>query len=179
MVTTTAIRITAVVALVAIAGVTAGGWYVRREQFTQLVTAAGAVDEVLDQWHADRAAILADLPSAHYRTQEVEQRAAMRLQRMTASTITALDTATARVRRVRIVLPWNATVEVARDSYLHHVDRWSSYLERIVDEPVAGLDEPPPALTSSRNAAAMALDDAMPPFAGDELGQRVSELLSH
>jgi hypothetical protein len=178
VVTTTAIRITAVVALVAIAGITAGGWYVRREQFAQLVTAAEAVDEVLDQWHADRAAILADLPSAHYRTQEVEQRAAERLQRITASTITSLDDATVGVRRVRVALPWNAAVDVARDTYLHHVDRWSGYLERIVEEPVAGLDEPPP-LTASRDAAAVALDAAMPPFAGDELRQRISALLSH
>lgn len=179
MVTTTAIRITAVVALVAIAGMAAGGWYTRRAQMADLVTAAEAVDGVLDQWHADRAAIFADLPSAHYRTPEVERRAAEQLQRVTASALSALDTATARVRRMRVTLPWNAPVDVARDTYLHHVDRWSGHLEQVVEDPVAALDEPPPPLTASRTAAARAFDSALPPFAGDELHRRVAALLSH
>jgi hypothetical protein len=178
VVTTTAIKVTAVVSLIAITGAATGAWYVRRGQLEHLVNAAEAVDEVIDEWHTERAAILADLPSAHYRTPEVERQAAEQLERMTVTTITSLDAATTRVRRVRVTLPWNAAVAVARDSYLHHVDRWAGYLARIAEDPVAGLDEPPPPFTASRAAAARALGSALPPFAGDELRGRITALLT-
>lgn len=76
MVTTTTAKIAAVVLVIAVTGVAAGAWYTRRSALQRLVTAAEGVDEVLDTWHADRAAILAELPSAHYRTSQIDRQAA-------------------------------------------------------------------------------------------------------
>lgn len=174
--TTSAIKITAAVALIAIAGVATGAWYGRRAQVQSLVDAAGAVHVVIDQWHTDRATILADMPSAHYRTPDFEQEAAERLRRTTATTLTSLDEAIAGVRGVRVTGPGNAAVDMARDSYLHHARRWAAYLSHVTEDPVAALDEPPPSLTASRAASEEAFASALPPFAGDELRRQVAAL---
>ena len=172
-------KIAAVVLVVAVVGVAAGAWHTRRSALQRLVTAAERVDEVLDTWHADRAAILAELPSAHYRTSQIDREAADRLRRVTLAAETSLGGPTQRARRIRVTERANGVVAVARDSYLRYIRRWSGYLTRIADDPVAGIDEPPPAFTVSRAAAAEALRAATPPLAGTELRQRTAALFTH
>jgi len=179
VVTTTTAKIAAVMLVIAVTGVAAGAWHTRRGALLRLVTEAERVDEVLDKWHADRAAILAELPSAHYRTSQIDRQAADRLRRATLAAETSLGGATQRLRRIRVTEPFNGVVAVARDSYLHYVRRWSGYLMRIADDPVAGIDVPPPAFAVSRAAAAAAFRVATPPLAGTELRQRAAALFTH
>ncbi|HSJ45142.1 MAG TPA: hypothetical protein VK923_10730 [Euzebyales bacterium] len=177
MITTRAIKITAAVALIAVVGIATGAWYGRRDRVQDLVTAAEAVDAVIDQWYSVRAVIQADLPSAHYRTPEIEQDAAERLRRSTTATLRSLDDAIADVRGVPLAGRWSVDVDVARDSYIHHARRWTAYLREVAEDPVAALDEPPPPFTASRAASEEAFASALPPFAGDELRRRVAALL--
>lgn len=121
----------------------------------------------------------AELPSAHYRTSQMDREAADRLRRVTLAAETSLGGATQRVRRIRVTEPFNGVVAVARNSYLHYVRRWSGYLMRIADDPVPGIDEPLPAFSVSRAAAAAAFRAATPPLAGTELRQRAAALFTH
>ena len=170
--------ITAAVLLVVI-GATVGAWHVRRTQLQRVVTAASAVDAVLDQWRSDRADILADLPSAHYRSTEAELRVARRLQQTTAAARTALRNATIGVHRVRLSGPWSDHADTARDSYVRYARGWSDYLSRVVDDPRDGIDAPPPAFDADRGTALAAFRAAAAPLPGDALDRRVTELFSH
>ena len=132
MVTTTTAKIAAVVLVIAVTG--RGRSVVHPPQrAAALVTAAEGIDEVLDMAR-DGAAILAELPSAHYRTSQIDREAADRLRRVTLAAETSLGGATQRVRRIRVTEPFNGAVAVARDSHLHCVRRWSGYLTRIAGE---------------------------------------------
>jgi hypothetical protein len=173
------IKLVAAAVLLVVVGAAVGTWHVRRTQLQRVITSASAVDTVIDQWRSDRADILADLPSAHYRTAGAEAQVARRLQRTTDAARTALRDATTRVRRVRLRGPLSDHAGTARDSYVRYARAWSGYLSRVVDDPGDGIDTPPPAFDANRGTARAAFRAAAAPFGGDALDRRITALFSH
>lgn len=162
---------------VVLSGLAVADWVVRNAELRQLVSATETANEAIAQWEAARDEILAELPSAHFITPELRQQSEQQIARAAADATAPLVDAAAAVRDVAVSVPWHVGIVRARDHYAEYIDAWIAHLERLAGDP-ASYEDPATQVAAARSATVRAFDEALPPMALFELGDRINALFA-
>ena len=165
------------VIVLVLAGLATADWYVRNLELEQLVAATRGPSEEIDRWRTTRHEILSELPSAHFVTPEMRERAERQLGRAAADAAEALEGSTAELEAVSVRVPWHQGIRRARDRYVDYTDAWVARLEQLARDPAA-VEEPAPQLTEARSASERAFRDAIPPVALDGIDTSIERLFA-